>query len=78
MCCFFVFFYIKLVYVIAVITKYFQIVSSAIKVSTLGVFDKDEFIVQKLQNPIQGALKSLIVRHRSSNLISLTSDLHDC
>jgi hypothetical protein len=30
----------------------------------VGVFDKDEFIVPKLQNPIQGALKSLLVRHR--------------
>ena len=30
----------------------------------VGVFDKDECIVPKLQTPIQGALKSLLVRHR--------------
>jgi hypothetical protein len=40
----------------------------------VGVFDKDEFIVPRLQNPIQGALKSLLVRHRWSKLISLRSD----
>ena len=44
----------------------------------VGVFDKDEFIVPKLQHPIQGALKSLLVRHRRSKLISLRSDLLDC
>jgi hypothetical protein len=44
----------------------------------VGVFDKDEFIVPELQNPIQGALKSLLERHRWSKLISLRSDLLDC
>ena len=44
----------------------------------VGVFDKDEYIVPELQNPIQGALKSLLVRHWWSQLISLRSDLLDC